>query len=324
VADYVWSHRSESTGLITNLAGGSGDYLYGIVDWPPAGRYGYDMTTAARTTVNVLAVDVLRSVARFASALGRPATEIDELTQRGESLATAINEKLRRLDGVYIDGLNAAGAQSTAASQHATSYAMALGVAPPADLPALANYIAGLGMQQGPMTAHWLLKALAEADQADAVVTRLTDAQGPGWANILARGGTFTWESWAPMASESESHGWGSQALVDFVETLLGVRITSPGAETIAIVIPRTSLTAAKGSVPTQRGAVEVTWERSPGGALSVAVEVPVNVRAQVSLPLAPTSTHSASGQGAPVLSGEQAGRAVYEVGSGRTELSVQ
>ena len=34
VADYVWQHRDASTGLITNLGGGSGDYQYGIVDWP--------------------------------------------------------------------------------------------------------------------------------------------------------------------------------------------------------------------------------------------------------------------------------------------------
>src|SRR6185503_3862611 len=31
IADYVWSYRNESTGLITDLAGGSGDYAYGII-----------------------------------------------------------------------------------------------------------------------------------------------------------------------------------------------------------------------------------------------------------------------------------------------------
>ena len=38
-------------------------YQYGIVDWPEHGRFGYDMTAAARTTVNALGVDVLRKVA---------------------------------------------------------------------------------------------------------------------------------------------------------------------------------------------------------------------------------------------------------------------
>jgi alpha-L-rhamnosidase len=324
VADYVWSYKNDSTGLITNLAGGSGEYQYGIVDWPTAGRDGYDMTTAARTTVNMLAVEVARSVASLATALGRPAAEAEKQTQRATDLVLAINTKLRPAGGNYFDGTSASGSPSQHVSQHANSYALAFGIAPAADYAKLVTYVAGRGMKQGPMTAHWLLKALSEADQVDAVVTRLTDASGPGWANVLAKGGTFTWETWAPTASESESHGWGSQALVDFVETLLGVRVTSPGAETLAIVIPRTSLASAKGTVPTQRGMVSVDWKHAEGGGLDVAIDVPVNVRAQVSLPLAAQSTHSASGEGAPSLAGVENERALYDVGSGHSALQVR
>ena len=38
-----------------------------------------------------------------------------------------------------------------------------------------------------------------------------------GWANILARGGTFTWEVWQPsdVIGDSMSHGWGSNVLVE-------------------------------------------------------------------------------------------------------------
>jgi alpha-L-rhamnosidase len=324
LADYVWSYKSDSTGLITNLAGGSGEYQYGIVDWPTRSRDDYDMTTAARTTVNALAVQVARSVASLATALGRPAADAEKQTKRADDLAAAINAKLRRADGIYVDGLSAAGAVSAHASQHANSYVVAFGVAPVAEYAKIAEYAAGRGMKQGPMTAHWLLKALSDADMADAVVTRLTDASGPGWANVLAKGGTFTWETWEPTASESESHGWGSQALVDFVETLLGVRVTSPGAETIEIVIPRTSLASAKGLVPTQRGMVSVDWKHADGGGLDVSVELPVNVRAKVSLPLVAQSTHSANGEGAPALAGIEGERALYELGSGHSQLLVR
>ncbi|HVY25667.1 MAG TPA: family 78 glycoside hydrolase catalytic domain [Polyangiaceae bacterium] len=324
VVDYVWSYKNDSTGLITNLAGGSGDYQYGIVDWPTRARDDYDMTTAARTTVNILAVQLARNVAGFATALGKPAADAEKQAKRAEDLALAINAKLRRADGIYIDGLSSGGSPSSHASQHASSYAVAFGIAPPADYAKLATYIAGRGMKQGPMTAHWLLKALGDAEQVDAVVTRLTDASGPGWANVLAKGGTFTWETWEPTASESESHGWGSQALVDFVETLLGVRLSSPGAETLEIVIPRTSLPRAKGTVPTQRGMVTVDWRHVDGGGLDVGVDIPVNVRARVSLPLAAESTHSASGEGAPNLAGVEHERALYDVGSGHSELHVR
>src|SRR5205823_6046813 len=50
IADYVARAIDPKSGLVTNLPGGGSDYLYGIVDWPPNMRYGYDMTTAARTT----------------------------------------------------------------------------------------------------------------------------------------------------------------------------------------------------------------------------------------------------------------------------------
>jgi alpha-L-rhamnosidase len=320
IADYVWSYRNESTGLITNLAGGSGEYTGGIVDWPQEGRYDYDMSTAARTTVNILGVEVLRSVSRLAKALARPGAEAEQHDQRAEQLTTAINEKLRRADGIYVDGLSSAGTASGHASQHANSYALAFGIVPTADKTQIGEYIAGLGLKQGPMTAHWLLKALGEVERADDVIARLTDDSG--WAHILADGGTFTWESWpGSELGDSESHGWGSQALVDFIEVLLGVRIASPGGAEVSIVIPRTQLTSAEGTVPMQRGTVSVAWQRSEAGKLAVKVGLPTNVRARLSLPLV-GATISATGTGAPKLVGNEGERVVYELGSGQSELT--
>jgi alpha-L-rhamnosidase len=324
IAEYVWRHRNEATGLITDLAGGSGPYQFGIVDWPPSGRFGYDMATSARTTVNILAVDVMRNVASAADVLERPAGEAESYRQRAADLTAAINARLRRADGLYVDGLTAGAAQSPHASQHANSYALAFGLAPTEDQAALADYVASLGMQQGPMTAHWLLQAASATDRVDDVITRLTDSAGPGWANVLSNGGTFTWESWVPTGTESESHGWGARAVVEFIETLLGVRLTSPGAATISIVIPRTTLGAARGSVPLERGAVGVDWQRTASGALSVIVDVPVNVRATVSIPLADGSIHSGAGEGAPEPLTVEAGRALYAVGSGRSQFEVR
>lgn len=322
VADYVWSYRNESTGLITSLAGGSGEYVGGIVDWPVEGRYGYDMTTAARTTVNVLGVEVLRSVGRLATALGRPAAEAEQYQQRAEQLTTAINAKLRRADGVYVDGSNAAGTPSGHASQHASAYALAFGVVPSADRARVGEYIAGLGMKQGPMTAHWLLKALGEVERADDVIARLTDSAGDGWAHVLAEGGTFTWESWpGSEIGDSESHGWGAQALVDFIEILLGVRLASPGGAELSIVIPRTKLTSAEGTIPLQRGTVAVAWQRSDTGKLAVKVDLPTNVRARLSLPLVGVAV-AATGNGSPKLAANEGERMVYELGSGHSELT--
>ena len=66
-------------------------------------------------------------------------------------------------------------------------------------------------MNQGPMTAHWLAKALGDSERYDALLKLLTDKSQPGWANILSQGATYTWELWdAPAPGESESHAWGA------------------------------------------------------------------------------------------------------------------
>ncbi|AVT31771.1 alpha-L-rhamnosidase [Plantactinospora sp. BC1] len=322
-ADYVLRHipaDGPTAGLVTRLSGGSGAYQYGIVDWPEPGRFGYDMSAAARTTINAQGVEVLRTVALAAEALGRPAGEAAGYQARADALAETMNAKLRRPDGVYVDGLAATGEQSPHAGQHSTSYAIAHGVAPEADRPALAGYLASLGMKQGPMTAHWLLAALGEAGRADAVLDLLTNPDDLGWANILAQGGTFTWEAWTldPGTNFSQSHGWGAQAVVDVQETLLGVRTATPGAGRVDIVPPATGLGYASGTVHTQRGPVSVDWRRT-GAGLRVELDVPVNVTARVALPVLPGRSYRAAGPSRATFVGVSDGRAVFEVGSGRS-----
>jgi alpha-L-rhamnosidase len=324
VAEYIWKYVNATTGLVTNLAGGSGQYQYGIVDWPAGERFSYDMTTAVRTTVNILAVDAMRSMAAIATALGRPATETSLYQGRADQLTTAINAKLLRADGIYIDGLTSAGKQSTHASQIANSYAVAFGVAPSSSWSQIGTYVAGLGMQQGPMTAHFLLQALNDAGKTDQVIARLTDKTGIGWANILSQGGTFTWESWtAPTEGNSESHGWGAEALVDILESLLGLQLTGPGASTIQIAPPATGLTSASGTVHTERGTVQIAWKRPAAGGLTLDVTIPDNVSATVLLPITKPGSTSASGAGQPSFISENGVQATYTVGSGQSSFIV-
>jgi alpha-L-rhamnosidase len=323
IADYVWGYRDGGTGLVTNLAGGSGDYLNGIVDWPLTERRGYDMATTARTTMNILAVDLMRSTASAAAALARPAAEATTYRTRADQLTSAINARLRRADGVYIDGSTGA-VQSTHASQHASSYALAFGIVPAGNLKAVADYVAGMGMSQGPMTAHWLAKALGDNERFDALLALFTDRVNPGWANILAQGATFTWESWdAPVRGESESHGWGSQVAVDILEQLLGMKVTTPGAATVGIRPPRTGLTFARGVVHTQRGPVGVDWSRTTPG-LTLKVDIPMNVRAEISLPAVDVAATTAMGAGAPTYRATAGGWVIYDVGSGQSTFTAR
>ncbi|MES9539863.1 family 78 glycoside hydrolase catalytic domain [Actinomadura sp. NPDC000600] len=314
VAGYVRRYIADGTGLVTNLEGGSGAYKYGIIDWPATMRYGHDMDTAARTVVNVLGVDVLNATARAAEVLGRTG-DAEALRKDAGTLTGNINARLRRPDGVYIDGLKSDGVQSTHASQIANAYALAYGVAPAADRAEVESHIAGLGMQMGPMTAHRLLEALA-GRPAD-VVARLTDKDGPGWGNILARGGTFTWESWdAPETGQSHSHPWGATSLVEVQRTLLGVTATAPASAAVRIRPPLTGLDRAAGTVPLQRGDVGVAWKRA-GDGFSLDADIPVNVRAEIHVPARSAGDVHVSGPGGARFVGMKDGYAVFEAGSG-------
>jgi hypothetical protein len=198
----------------------------------------------------------------------------------------------------------------------------------------LGNYISGLGMQQGPMTLRQLLAALRITGRPDAIVRLLTDSAADGPAKTLAEGGTFMWEQWTPgcpipscrrtqvnqSSNESLSHGWGSAGIVEILQALLGVTVTSPGAATIQIAPPDTGLSSARGTEWTERGPVTVAWKRTARGD-SLDVTVPVNVTATVVLPTVPGSSYQARGRGAAQFVTTSSARTVFTVGSGHTEF---
>lgn len=321
-AGYIRRHvatTGATEGLVTELTGGSGQYLYGIVDWPASGRFDYDMTATARTTVNALGVNVLRTTALMAAELGRPEAETEAYDADADAIADRMNEVLRQADGRYHDGIRADGTASPHAGQHATSYAIAFGIAPEADRPALAEQIGAMGMKQGPMTSHWLLKALGDAGAERDLRRLLTNPDDLGWAKVLKDGGTFTPEAWvAEGSANSLSHGWGSQAIVDIQQDVLGIDLTGVGGSDVALRIPDTGLTHAAGTRPTQRGPVTSDWTRT-GDDVTLTAELPVNVEGVVSLPVVAGRTYDVRGPAGATatplddLDGEQR----WAVGSG-------
>jgi alpha-L-rhamnosidase len=285
VAAYVDSLVSARTGLIAyDPNSDSAD----LVDWPPAMQYGYDTGAPVHTTANALAVLVFRRTAQMAALLGLRNDVALERTRR-DHLIAAINQRLTRADGVYIDGLHVDGSQSPHASQQANAFALVAGVVPAARVRTVADYIASMGIRTGPMDGLFLLDALRIGGRADEVVRILTDARHPGWAYVVAQGGTFTWESWilSDFEGDSMSHGWGSSALVAFQTAILGVSLEPPGpvpsGPVVDVVLPAPRPTRLEGTIPTIAGPVTVLWLRT-GHALSLRLTVPPNATARVHL----------------------------------------
>ena len=100
-ADWLWSARQGGNGLLYGLADTS--------DGDPV--YGYDLSVAADTASNVLAVNAFNRVAQLAGLAGDAAGAAAQRA-RAVQLAGAVNAALRRADGVYVDGVDADGAQS--------------------------------------------------------------------------------------------------------------------------------------------------------------------------------------------------------------------
>ena len=323
ITDYVARAIDPKTGLVTNLPGGGGDYEGGLIDWPIQMRYGYDMSTAARTVVNVLAVDDFRRVASMAGALGKPAAEARVQTARADALTAAMRTHLERADGLFVDGLRRDGTPSTHASQQANAYALAFGLVRPAGVAHVAATLVGLKTAMGVVNYHVLLEAWHDAGRDDAIVTALTDPNRPGYAQILKEGATFTWESWdARRTGDSESHGWGSTVLAVLQDDILGARVTAPGAAQVALAVPTSSLTQATGVVPTQRGPVAMAWTRDATAPETIDVIIPANVTALVSIAGPGVAGISESGRSVvddPGVTAAHAvdGRVVMTVGSG-------
>ncbi len=292
ITDYLSRHISD-TGLVANLSGGAGGpYEEGIVDWPPEMRYGYDRDWPVRTTVNALAANAFRRTADVAEALDRPTHEVEYQRERRARLVVAMNDHLRE-DGVYVDGASRDGTERSGhASQHANAYALAFDVVPEDETGPVLDALRGRGIEMGPMTARWLLRAFGAADEPEETLALLTDASTDGWADLLEQGGTFTWETWHARDdtlpadrrhNRSESHAMGATALVAIQRQLLGVRFAESGARTLRVQVPDCALDAARGSVPTDCGDVAVAWERA--GDISLSLSVPWNTTAEVALP---------------------------------------
>jgi alpha-L-rhamnosidase len=311
ISGYLHGHIDAGTGLVTGLPlGSNGDPIYG-----------YDLDTVADTTVNVMAVNAFNRIAQVAGALGDTGQAAVQST-RGAGLTAAVNSRLVRSDGVYVDGLRAGGTLSPHASQQVNASALAYGVVPPARMKTVGSYVAGLGISVSPDHGLELLRALHAAGLDNDLVHLLTDTQIPGWAHIVAVGGTFTWETWTPsdLIGDSMSHGWGSGALVAMQEVLLGAMPVTPaagGAPVLDIRPPPAGLNVS-GTVPTPAGTARVDWRRA-GSTIDLVLVLPPNASAQLHLP-APGPENVTEG-GKPLA--RAAGVTVLGTAGGQVALSV-
>ena len=322
VADYVARHIDPVTGLVTNLTGGSGAYKFGIVDWPASMRFGYDMNTSARTVINGWAYADFDLISKIAGELNEQADR-EAYRARAETLKTAINTRLIGSDGVYVDGLMADGSPSAHVSQHANMFPLALGIVPGGRREAVIEQVKRKGMSVGMVTVGWLIRALGESGEGEALLDLFTNASQPGWAKCLASGATATWESWdADRTGDSLSHAWGAVGLDGHVRYVLGIRPLMPQYESVLIKPLEFGgkLKWARGRIATDRGSISVEWKRGESG-YELQVDLPANVVATVEIPAGAAAEPALRLDGASIAFVRRDARLVVAVGSGSHRL---
>lgn len=320
IADYVATYTNPATGLIHNLAGGGGPYLYGIIDWPIQMRYGYDMATEARTVINAYAFTDFSLVSKIAGVLGNRADSIG-YNNRAQDIKKAINSKLLSSDGVYHDGLHPDLTASTHISQHANMFPMAMGIVPEAKRASVVQEIKKQKMSVGMVTVRYLPEALGQADEGAHLVQIYTNTEWDGWAKNIKQGATVTWESWdADKHNESLSHPWGAAGLLGIEEYILGIKALAPQHQLIQVkpLDFGKALDEASGTLPTDKGDIRIGWKRTAKRYV-MNLEIPVNVKANVYIPKSNT-TGTKLWMDGKMVAANDAGKYIYvnNVGSGK------
>jgi len=257
-----------------------------------------------------------RIVAKAAKALGRTAEE-DKYSALARQIRAAFNLKFfDRQQKQYEQG-----------TQFSNAFPLFLGLADPADEPAiLAHILQDLERRKwhfdvGVLGAKYLIEALTEHGQPSVAYRLATQTGYPSWAHLLEGGRTTLSEFWDLHGSHNHImlgsiDGW-------FYRTLAGIQTDEahPGFEHFFIrpYVPDT-LSFVHGKIETIRGPISVSWTNT-AGSFELSVSVPANSTATICVP-------AAAGKGiqtAPALEQErfEHGAVVYAVGSGRYQFRV-
>lgn len=323
IADYVDTYKNESTGLIHQLKGGKGPYEYGIIDWPPTMRYGYDMSVESKTVIDAYAYEDFNILSKIAEITGNTADK-KLYTDKAEAIKKAINTHLISQNGLYIDGIHNNQTVSTHVSQHANILPYALNIVPENNKKQVIDEIKRLKMSVGMVPLRWLPESLGLADEGEHLVDLYTNTKWDGWAKTIALGGTATWESWdADGTNQSMSHPWGTVGLLGMQNYILGIKALTPQHEKIQIkpLWFRNKLTYAKGTYPTDKGDIKVDWNYS-NNKYTLKISIPDNCTAKVYLPKCGKTTNTIKVDNKEVTATEE-GNYLYidEIGSGEHSL---
>ena len=270
-----------------------------IVDWPAVSRDGYAIEEAHYNTVyNAVWYTVLRDMATLSAFVGK---EDDTTLFRtmADDLRHAMLDRLYCPEqGAFRDGLRADGSPIDHFAQHATAYALCMGIyTDEATKDTLGRHLVGQdSIRMSIYGAYFLFEALYRAGfGAYATALLASDDISHGAHTFAASlrsiegGVTLAPEAWnaeeKPDMSFSDCIGAAPASLV--VRGMFGIRPTRPGFRTFEIRPQIGDLPYASIRVPTVKGTIGVTLAQNRE-AYEAEVTIPANTSATVWLPILP------------------------------------
>ncbi len=255
--------------------------LRDIVDWPLGERDGYDFHPV-NTVVNAFHYHTLRLMARLARALGRTAEAAAFDTTAAQMHASFQRVFFNPATGRYRDGEG-----STHEAFHASLFALAFGLVPPAAQPGVVAFLKSRGMACSVYAAQYLLEGLFAAGEADYAIGLMTAKTDRSWHNMLRQGATLSWEAWDNRYKPNQdwNHAWGAAPANIIPRYVLGVRPLEHGYSRVRIAPQPGPLRELHGTVPTIRGPIRVDVTRNAAGHWAVNYAAPTGVAVELITP---------------------------------------
>lgn len=232
--------------------------------------------------INALFAIALRALAELDDAAGRSGAG---LRREAEAVARAGRRSFwNGARGLFADGV-LDGAQLPQLSQQTNTWAVAAGFCPAGDGPAVLRRTLDPRdrkmARSGPYFWTYMFTDLARAGLArDA----LREAERL-WGDMLARGATSVWETFAGDHLDSFCHPW-SCAPVDFLlRHVAGIGPLPAGSRQVTLTPQIGLLRAVRAQTASPRGAVSIAWTRARGGVTTLEGELPAGVAGRLTLP---------------------------------------
>jgi len=162
-----------------------------------------------------------------------------------------------------------------------------------------------------------------KADRPDLAYRIANQRDFPGWGHMIESGATTLWETWKYSDNVfSQNHPMFGSIDSWFYRSLLGINGSEPGFKKFMIKPqPAGDLTHATGTFQSPYGQIGSSW-KIVDGCFTLKVQVPVNTKAEIWIPMAYGGNISEGGKPVRQAGGikylrKSNGYAVFEVGSG-------